>query len=131
MPNLFDGNYGESPVDNLFYDTNHPKDVKSVVLKAGQGILLRGTVLGLATADGLAVEVDSTKSDGTQLADSILTDIVDTGAVGAQANVVTTAYSSGSFNRQALIFGGSDTADKHETRLRTLGIFIKDTHPYE
>lgn len=131
MPNLFDGNYGESPVDNLFYDTTHPKDVKSVVLKAGQGILLRGTVLGLATADGLASVVNSTKTDGTELADSILTDNVDTGVAGATENVVMTAYSSGSFNRLALIFGGTDTADKHETRLRSLGIFIKDTHPYE
>ncbi|MGG3504764.1 head decoration protein [Paenibacillus lautus] len=131
MSNLFDGNFGHSSTDNLFYDTTHPTDVKSVVLKAGQGILLRGTVVGIGTADTLAVKVNSTATDGTELADSILTDTVDTGAVGATENVVTTAYSSGSFNRLALIFGGTDTADKHETRLRSLGIFMKDTHPIE
>lgn len=131
MANLWNDNFGSTTLDNLFYDTKHPTDIKAVTLKAGQGVLKRGTVVGITTADGLAVVVDSSKTDGSQLADSILTDTIDTGAAGATENVVTTAYNSGSFNRQALIFGGNDTADKHEERLRTLGIFIKDAQAYE
>ncbi|EPR10599.1 head decoration protein, partial [Ruminiclostridium papyrosolvens] len=112
-------------------DSKHPVDVKAVTLKAGQGVLARGTVVGIIAASGLAVPVDSTKADGSELADSILTDTIDTGASGATNNVVTTAYSSGSFNRDALVFGGKDTADKHENRLRTLGIYLKDVQAYE
>lgn len=131
MTNLWNDNLGSTSPDNLFYDTKHPVDVKAVKLKAGQGVLERGTVLGIVTADSLAVPVDSSKTDGSELADSILTDTIDTGAAGATDNVVTTAYKTGSFNRQALKFGGSDTADKHETRLRMLGIFLKDDQAYD
>lgn len=131
MANLWNDNIGSTTPDNLFYDTKHPTDIKAVTLKAGQGVLERGTVLGVVSADGLAVPVDSSKTDGSELADSILTDTIDTGAAGAPDNVVTTAYQTGSFNRKALKFGGSDTADKHETRLRMLGIFLKDDQAYD
>lgn len=127
MSNLFDDNFGSTTPDKLFADTLHPVDIKGVTLKAGQGVLERGTVLGIVTADGEAVKVDSANTDGSQDADCILTDTVDTTA----GSVVTTAYKTGSFNRQALIFGGTDTADKHELRLRELGIYIKDVIPYE
>ncbi|WP_068775767.1 head decoration protein [Paenibacillus sp. FJAT-26967] len=130
MANLFNDDFGSTEPRNLFFDTTHPKDVKSVTLKAGQGILEWGTVVGVITATGLAVPVNSTATDGSELADSILTDSIDTGTGGAAQNTVTTAYSSGSFNRQALKFGGADTAEKHETRLRSLGIFMKDVQEY-
>ncbi|WP_217562771.1 head decoration protein [Paenibacillus sp. GbtcB18] len=130
MANLFNDNYGSTTPRNLFFDTTHPTDVKSVTLKAGQGVLEWGTVVGVITASGLAVPVNSTATDGSEQADSILTDSIDTGATGATKNVVATAYSSGSFNRKALKFGGTDTADKHETHLRALGIFMKDVLDY-
>lgn len=113
--------------DNLF--GNMPgADVqyKSVTLQAGQGVLARGTVVGIITASQKAVIVNSTNADGSQTADCILTDTVDTTA----GDVVTTAYSAGTFNRAALIFGGTDTADTHQTRLRELGIFMNETIPY-
>ncbi|MBE3586562.1 MAG: head decoration protein [Thermoanaerobacter sp.] len=116
--------------DNLIAGTSIPLEIKSVTLKAGQGVIKRGTVLGIITASGLAVPVNSANTDGSQSADCILTDDVDTGDAGATTNVVATAYSSGLFNRKALIFGGTDTAANHETRLRELGIFLKDNIPY-
>lgn len=100
--------------------------VKSVTLKTGQGIVKRGTVLGLVTADKKAVKVNSAAADGSQTADSILTDDVDT----TGGDVVITAYAAGTFNRKALIFGGTDTASNHETRLRELGIYLNDNIPY-
>jgi hypothetical protein len=114
--------------DNLFVGDQHTEEVqvKSVNLQAGQGVLKRGTVVGIINASGLAVAVDSTKADGSQTADSILTDDVDTTA----GNTVTTTYASGTFNRKALIFGGTDTADKHETMLRQLGIFLRENISY-
>lgn len=123
MPNLYTKQADSISYPNLIAGTSIPIEIRSVTLQAGQGILKRGTVVGIITASNLAVKVDSSKNDGSQTADSILTDDVDT--TGA-TNVVATAYSSGLFNRRALLFGGTDTAAKHETRLRELGIFLKD-----
>lgn len=70
--------------------------------------------------------VNSTNVDGSQVADCILTDEVDT----TSGDVVITGYITGSFNRQALVLGGTDTADDHEERLRDLGIFLKENQAY-
>lgn len=119
-------NVGSFTPDNLVSGIDVPVQVKAVTLKAGQGVLKRGTVLGVITTGGLAIAVNSGNTDGSQTADSILLQDVDTTA----ENVVAEAYISGQFNRQALIFGGSDTAAKHETKLRELGIFLKDNIAY-
>jgi len=74
--------------------------------------------------------VNSANVDGSQEADCILADDVDTGDAGATEEVVAVAYRSGHFNRQALIFGGTDTADIHEAKLRELGIFLSDNIAY-
>jgi hypothetical protein len=218
MGNLFNGNVDSTTPDNLLFDGKHPIDIKGVTLKSGQGILARGTVLGIiglavgaavagvntgtgiigAVALGLgarlgtyklrcitaaanagifavfapdgsrlpdatvavayansqlgftiadggtdfvvgdtftisvaegslkAVKVNSANYDGSGVADCILTDAVDTTA----ADVVATAYKTGNFNRDALVFGGADTAAIHEEHLRTLGIYLKDVIPY-
>lgn len=126
MSDLYTKAADQFSYDNLFAGTLHPVDTKSVKLKSGQGVLKRGTVLGIITTGILAVAVDSSHVDGSQTADSILTDDVDTTA----GDVVTTAYATGEFNRNALIFGGTDTADDHETRLRELGIFLKSNIAY-
>ncbi|MGJ0848268.1 head decoration protein [Tissierella praeacuta] len=126
MANFYEKEIGSVNYDNLFAGTNVPVLTKSVTLKSGQGVLKRGTVLGIVTNTGLAVPVDSSNTDGSEKADCILTDNIDTG----NEDIVITAYSSGLFNRNALIFGGTDKAEKHETRLRELGIFLKDNIPY-
>lgn len=123
---LYDVDTTSAKYDNLFAD--HLIDVltKGVTLKAGQGVLKRGTVVGIITASDLAVPVDSTGIDGSELADCVLSDDVDTAA----GDVTAVAYSAGHLNRQALIFGGTDTAADHETHLRELGIFLKDNIAY-
>lgn len=102
------------------------QQIKAVTVKSGQGVLKRGTVLGIITTGSKAAIVNSANADGSQTADCILTDDVDTTA----ADVVTTAYAAGTFNRKALVFGGTDTASNHEKTLRQLGIFLKDNIPY-
>ncbi|MGG3448638.1 head decoration protein [Domibacillus aminovorans] len=109
--------------DELIYDTKIPITTKGITLKTGQGILARGTVLGIVTATGQAVTVNTAAADGSQTADCILTDDVDTNVTSP---VVHTGYASGRFNRQVLIFGGTDTAANHEKQLRELGIYLKD-----
>jgi hypothetical protein len=127
MGNLWNNNFGSTEPDNLIAGTKHPLDVKGITVLTGQGVLKRGTVLGVITANGKGKKVDSTAADGSQAADCILTDDIDT----TGGDVVTSAYISGEFNRGALIFGGTDTAANHEATLRTKGIFLKDVQAYE
>jgi len=75
----------------------------------------------VVTGSGQYKIVNSANVDGSQDADCILADDVDTATI-----VVAVAYTSGHFNRKALVFGGTDTADMHEAKLRELGIFLSD-----
>ena len=85
--------------------------------------------------NGNAKIVTAANSDGSQYADCILTDSVDTGTGSA---VPAEAYSAGSFNRQALVFGSTDTYAtvvsgnglSHEQMLRGLGIYLSDKIAY-
>ena len=113
---------GEIKPDNLFNDINVSVSEKSVKIKKSAIPLKRGTVLGVITATGFAIPVDSTKTDGSQLANCILADDVDASA----ADMVAVAYTKGQFNRKALIFVGEETVDKHEAQLREVGIYLKD-----
>lgn len=126
MGNLFNGAFGSTTPDSLFAGTTHPVDTKGITILTGQGILTRGTVIGIITTGGKGKKVDSVSVDGSQVANCILTDDIDT----TSADVVTSGYTSGLFNRDALVFGGTDTAATHETKLRELGIFLKDVIPY-
>lgn len=81
----------------------------------------------VAAAQEEAYIVNSQNADNSAFADCILTDDIDT----TDGDVVATAYTSGSFNRHALVFGGTDTALTHEATLRTKGIFLKDVQAYE
>lgn len=127
MSNLYTKQADSVSYDNLFGKMpGVDVQLKSVTLKSGQGIVKRGTVLGIITTGSLAVLVDSTKADGSQTADCILTDDIDTTA----GNVVITAYAAGTFNRKALIFGGTDTAALHEKTLRQNGIYLNDNIAY-
>lgn len=121
MDNLFQV-VGNSKVDNLFNDINVSVTEKSVKIKKSATPLLRGTVLGVITTTGYAQAVDSTKTDGSEVADCILAQDVDASA----GDVFAVAYAKGQFNRQALIFGGTDDSTKHEAKLRELGIYLKD-----
>lgn len=69
---------------------------------------------GVTAVDGEAVLVDSTKSDGSQVAKVILLESTDTTTGSIQVPVA----DAGSFNRAALVVGGTDTLDMH---LDTLG----------
>ena len=75
----------------------------------------------VVTGSGQYKIVNSANVDGSQDADCILADDVDTATI-----VVAVAYTSGHFNRKALVFGDTDTADMHEAKLRELGIFLSD-----
>lgn len=83
---------------------------------------------------GQANVVNSANTDGSQYADCVLCDTTDT----TNGAVVAEAYTTGSFNRQALVFGGTDTyatvvtgdSKTHEAHLRLNGIFLSDKMVY-
>lgn len=93
---------------------------KNVVIASGAGKLGCGTVLGQITASGKYVKVDSTNEDGSQTAKAVLAYPVD----ATSADVVSTVYWSGRFNREKLIFGGTDAAEDHEDALRNVDIIL-------
>lgn len=108
--------------DNLFYDTLFPMQTGAVKLAAGQGLVLRGTIIGKKANGEYAV---ASKTAETPIAaDVILADDIDTGDAAGTAIVVET-YISGSFNSNALITDGTDGVAVHADVLRTKGIYIK------
>lgn len=62
-----------------------------------------------------------TAVDGSQIAKYILVEETDT-----TADAPATCYKAGIFNRDALTFGGSDTAADHEAELRAAGIELRE-----
>lgn len=111
--------------DNLFVTgSGFPVVTDYVTIKSGNN-LKRGTVLGIITTGGKAVAVDSTKTDGSEIAYAILASNTDATAADTLAPV----YLTGEYNGNKLIFGGTDTITNHKTALRKLSIFIKSAVP--
>lgn len=129
---------GDFSYDNLIAGEQAPIIPKGVTLAAGQGVMARGTLLGIVTATGLAVMCDSTAVDGSQVPAYILglqqgqlmdptQTTIDTGAPGSILNVPAMAYQSGIFNRAAILTKAGQTADQFEVQLRQLGIYLRST----
>lgn len=117
-----DETMGTFEYDGLIIDGSHSLDVKGITIASGQGKLQRGTVLAIG-ADKKAV-ILGTKDSTPALcsADCILTDDVD----ATSADVYTTAYQSGKFNKGALIVKSDyKLADTDIDTLRTKGIFVE------
>lgn len=117
-----DETMGTFEYDGLIIDGSHSLDVKGITISSGQGKLQRGTVLAIG-ADKKAV-ILGTKDSTPALysADCILTDDVD----ATSADVYTTAYQSGKFNKGALIVKSDyKLADTDIDTLRTKGIFVE------
>lgn len=117
-----DETMGTFEYDGLIIVGSHSLDVKGITIASGQGKLQRGTVLAIG-ADKKAV-ILGTKDSTPALysADCILTDDVD----ATSADVYTTAYQSGKFNKGALIVKSDyKLADTDIDTLRTKGIFVE------
>jgi len=137
MPNVINQKYsiiGDFEPDSLIAGEKLPIIPKGVTLAAGQGVLKRGTLLGIITTTGLAVICDNTKSDGSQAPKYILAleqsptiNTIDTGIPGSLLNVPTIAYQSGIFNRAAITTVVGQDISIFETQLRTMGILLTGT----
>lgn len=105
--------------------------VAVVFKKVGAGgIFKRGTVTGRLgqEAEGtqwagtpIVTIVDSSKADGSQTVHSVLAEDIDT----TGGDVRTVVYVTGEYNRDALIFGGTDTVATHEDAMKKIGILTR------
>lgn len=100
-----------TPGDLLVGD--YPVAVRPVVLAGGQGILKRGSVLGVANGKYLLSE--SAASDGSEVPALVLAIDVDTTA----GDVTKDAYASGSFDAAKLFYGTGHTSATVEAAFRT------------
>lgn len=111
--------------DNLFAGTQvQPVVADEVLLKSGQGVLQRGSVLSKG-ASGFVL-VNSEAEPPVITVDAILAETTDTGTA---SSVPAPGYFTGEYNERALFFGGDDDADTHRDAARAKGIFFKDTVP--
>lgn len=133
MSKRLDENLGTVDYDGLIVTNEPVADVFTVTIRreaSAEVTLKRGTVLARTAGDGKMVALGTTvKSDETLTANAILCD--DT-KVGTDADVEATAYRTGHFARNKLIFGGSSYALKpaDEEALRAAGILLSDALDY-
>jgi len=125
-----DENLGSVSFDNLINQNTPEADVFTVPLRAGQGIITRGTVLALSSGtggdDAMVILGTAAEEDETLTANCILAQDVDTGE-GAGDPVNALAYRTGHFNRNKLTVKTGYTLTKvDEENLRKGGILLDD-----
>lgn len=123
-------NIGEYDYDNLVAGADMPIMEVGVTLAPGNGVLHRGTLLGIITASGLAVPCKSSASDGSQTPLYILEHDTDTGANSSGNSVPAVAYQSGKFNRAAIVLQSGDSIGQFADALRMRNIIFTDTVAY-
>ena len=112
-----DENLGAMSYDNLINGVCPAAEVFHVQVKAGQGVLERGTLL--AAADGGMVKISSAT---TGKANAVLAEPVDTTET---QNAI--AYRTGHFNANSLLVAdGYEITAADKEALRIVGILISD-----
>ena len=136
MSKRLDENIGTVDYDGLIVTNEPVADVFTVTIRnetSEKATFKRGTVLALSSGtggDGKMVALGTTAgSNETLTANAILCDDTE---IGTAADVEATAYRTGHFARNKLIFGGSGYALKpaDEEALRAAGILLSDALDY-
>lgn len=117
-------NVSERQYDELIGGTSPDILTGGIVVASGAGKLERGSVLGQITASGKYKLADSAATDGSGVGSVVLAEDVD----ATDNDVTTEVYTSGMFNRDKLVFGGTDTAKKQEDNLRIHNIYMTTIH---
>jgi hypothetical protein len=125
-----DENLGGVTFDNLINQNYPPADVFSVSMRAGLGVVTRGTVLALSTGtagdNAMVILGTAAVVDETLTANCVLAEDVDTGDVPGAA-VHALAYRTGHFNRNAItVKDGYTLSAANEEDLRKGGILLSD-----
>ena len=121
---MFDTKTSSSTKDSLIAGS-FPLQRKPVTLLLDAAAYVRGTVLGIITASGKAVIVDSDAEDGSQNPVGVLLD--DPSIDASAADRAATMAVTGAFNGDALIFGGTDVLADHAAALEALNIYTDES----
>ncbi len=132
---------GEFTPDSLIASNEFPILKEGIGLKAGQGILKRGSLImkGADKAGYIAGSVVKVKAgEGEDVTDlemkvyGILTDEFDTGIDAAADNIPATVYLTGQFNREAvLVTGENASVDSYEYEMKGVGMYLLSVQNYE
>jgi len=122
-------NLGGIGYDGLIVANTPVADAFSVTLRKGQGVLKRGSVLAISSADRAMVLLGTSPASGETLtANCILADDTETGTV---ADIHGIAYRTGHFNRKGVITkDGTTLSAADEEELRKGGILLSDALEY-
>lgn len=112
---------GETEQIQLVVDDQKPVVTDYYIVKGGQGVLTRGTPLGVESATGKLKKCLSTNEDGTEDIFAILPEGVDT----TSGDIKIPLYVEGAFNPAAIQWQGSDTVETHRMNARKVGIYFK------
>lgn len=104
-----------TPIEILAY-TQNPAAIP-VTIASGQN-LAKGTVLGRITASGLYSAYNNGNSDGTEVADGILKDVVNASSTGTNQDTESAMYVEGAFLEDQLT--GLDSNAKTDLNGRTV-----------
>ncbi len=116
---------GEFKPDSLIAGNEFPILKEGIGLKAGYGVLKRGSLIMKENGAGyIAGTGEATEVFG------ILTDDVDTGEDEAGDNIPATVYQTGEFNRDDVIVSGDNTAN-YEDDMRKAGIYLRSVQNFE
>ena len=122
--NMFE-KIGEFTPDSLIVSDNFPILKEGIGLKAGQGVLKRGSLIVKSEKAGYIAGSTEGKIFG------ILTDDTDTGTDEAADNVPAVCYQTGAFNRDAVIVSGENaTVDTYEDDMKAVSLFLRNVQKY-
>lgn len=140
--NLFE-QIGEFKPDSLIAGNSFPIMKEGIGLKAGQGILKRGsliikcadgagyiagTVVTVTTGEGASATTETAKMKVF----GILTDDCDTGTDVSADNIPVVCYQTGEMNREAVIVSGEGaTVETYESDMKKVGIYLRNIQKYE
>lgn len=134
---------GEFKPDSLIAGNEFPIMKEGIGLKAGQGVLKRGSLImkcadkaGYIAGSAVAVTVGEGENAQTSNAEmkvfGILTDECDTGTDTSADNIPAVCYQTGEFNRAAVIVSGEGAAvENYEDDMKCVGIYLRGVQNYE
>lgn len=134
---------GEFKPDSLIAGNEFPILTDGIGLKAGQGVLKRGSLIMKGTDKagyiaGSVVTVTTGEGENAVASDmemkvyGILTDDFDTGSDVSADNIPATVYLTGQYNRAAVIVTGKDTVvETYEDDMKQVGIYLRSVQNYE
>lgn len=133
---------GEFKPDSLIAGNEFPILKEGIGLKAGQGVLKRGTLImkGSDKAGyiaGSVVEVKAAEGETETTSNmemkvfGILTDDTDTGTDASVDNIPAVCYQTGEYNRAAVIVAGESAAvENYEDDMKCVGIYLRSVQNY-